>query len=219
MLDEGKMEIDFGDVPFAVTDAELEKSTSSYNQFKGKGSGNRDILQDRMCSSCWSEIRCPVPRVCCEPNRKGGAFKMEVEVSVWRENEVVKVGFSKTMNVEHRHFISLPCEEAHSGHRTGEAVGYSQKPWFHVTQSELLRDNFLVKELGMHPQSTLNDKPKQFIKTGPEKHASKIANWKELPTTSYYFRPYSMKKSSIEPSSDDLLSGSQSAEEYEQTSL
>ena len=33
----------------------------------------------------------------------------------------------KSVKVELKHFVSLPCEEAHSGHSTGRAAGYSQK--------------------------------------------------------------------------------------------
>ena len=32
----------------------------------------------------------------------------------------------KSVKVELKHFVSLPCEEAHSGHPTGHAAGYRQ---------------------------------------------------------------------------------------------
>ena len=77
---------------------------------------------------------------------------------------------NKTVKVELRHFVSLPCEEAHCGHPTGCAAGYSQKLNPYVSQkiSEMVSngitdtaevkrtlkyyvDNFLVKELSMQP--------------------------------------------------------------------
>ena len=40
----------------------------------------------------------------------------------------------KTVKVELKHFVSLPCEEAHSGHSTGYAAAYSQKLNPYVSQ-------------------------------------------------------------------------------------
>ena len=40
----------------------------------------------------------------------------------------------KSVKVELKHFVSLPCEEAHSGHPTGHAAGYRQKLNPYVSQ-------------------------------------------------------------------------------------
>ena len=40
----------------------------------------------------------------------------------------------KTVKVELKHFVSLPCEEAHSGHPTGCVAAYSRKLNLYVSQ-------------------------------------------------------------------------------------
>ena len=72
---EGRKEIDFGDVPFALTNAKLYDCQFGVKYFK-----QRPVQGKRL----------------------------------WLQGS-------------RRHFVSLPCEEAHSGHPTGEAAGYSQK--------------------------------------------------------------------------------------------
>ena len=87
-----------------------------------------------------------------------------------KEERRYNLANGKSVKVELKHFVSLPCEEAHSGHPTGHAAGYSQKLNPYVSQkiSEMVSsgitdtaevkrtlkyyvDNFLVKELGMKP--------------------------------------------------------------------
>ena len=101
-------------------------------------------------------------------------------------------------------------------------------------------DNFLVKELGMHPHPhdrafyPLNDDMRNHVhrakraldlsKLDQENLQLKIAEWKaQNPTGSYHFRPYSRKStstSSPEPAVGDILSDSEPAEEeYEETLL
>ena len=41
---------------------------------------------------------------------------------------------NKTVKVELKYFVSLPCEEAHSEHPTGRAAGYSQELNPYVSQ-------------------------------------------------------------------------------------
>ena len=42
----------------------------------------------------------------------------------------------KSVKVEVKHFVSLPCEEAHSGYPTGHAAGYRQKLNPHVSHQK-----------------------------------------------------------------------------------
>ena len=96
------------------------------------------------------------------PAGKEGLSKWKLSCLYEKKMKQLKLDlYSKTVRVEHRHFVSLPCEEAHSGHPTGEAAGYSQKlnpvrKWSPVgsqtqQKSNKLRlkyhvDHFLVKE-------------------------------------------------------------------------
>ena len=172
---EGRKEIDFGDVPFAVTDAKLYDCQFGVKYFKQRPvQGKRLWLQGSRKVGCAAHVEVKsfvlYPEYAVSTAEKEGLSKWKLRCLYEEKMKQLKLDLAtdKTVKVEHRHFVSLPCEEAHSGHPTGEAAGYSQKlnPFISQKISEMVSsdtaevkralkchvDHFLAKELGMHPE-------------------------------------------------------------------
>ena len=175
---EGRKEIDFGDVPFAVTDAKLYDCQFGVKYFKQRPvQGKRLWLQGSRKVGCAAHVEVKsfvlYPEYAVSTAEKEGLSKWKLRCLYEEKMKQLKLDLAtdKTVKVEHRHFVSLLCEEANSGHPTGEAAGYSQKlnPFISQKISEMVScgitdtaevkralkyhvDHFLAKELGMHPE-------------------------------------------------------------------
>ena len=174
---EGRKEIEFGDVPFAVTDAKVYDCQFGNKYYKKKPvKGKRLWLQGSRKVGCGAHVEVKsfilYPEYAISDAEKEGLSKWKLRCLYEEKMKQLKTDLAnnKTVKVELKYFVSLPCEEAHSGHPTGYAAGYSQKLNPYVSQkiSEMVSsgitdtaevkrtleyyvDNFLVKQLGMQP--------------------------------------------------------------------
>ena len=177
---EGRKEIEFGDTAFAVTHTKVYDCQFGDQYYKKKPvKGKRLWLQASRKVGCGAHIEVksfalyPEYAISDAEKEAQGTSKWKLRCLYEEKMKQLKTDLAnnKSVQVELKHFVSLPCEEAHSGHPTGHAAGYSQKlnPHLSLKISEMVSsgitdtaevkrtlkmyyvDNFLVKELGMKP--------------------------------------------------------------------